>query len=324
MFEKYKKAPIILLVHSVANFGGANKSIYNFWKYQNSRDNEIPLIDKSSRFKLIKLLLIFFLQKKVLINGLASFNSPLILIYFLFNRRCIFYPHETEYAFNSFKKRSPFTFKILKYSLTKRNVAVVSEKQLAFLKNEFGTKNAIVLYENILINPDLKIDKVKINIVMIAYYSERKGVSFYSQLADYSKEKNPEIQFHWIGSGEKNGLYFSENVIWHPEAVYPQALLNKFDLFFLASVDDPFPLVCLEALSCDIPVVAYSKTGTAEIIDAPEYGTVYHEYTLESAYNAIMNTISRPRGGSKTPRDLYNKYGSIESFYQRFDKILEL
>jgi len=63
------------------------------------------------------------------------------------------------------------------------------------------------------------------------------------------------------------------------------------DLFLMVSRDDPFPLVALEAMAMDLPVLATETTGTAEVLppalvasDAAALVTVLRRFVAEEAH----------------------------------------
>jgi lipopolysaccharide biosynthesis protein/glycosyltransferase involved in cell wall biosynthesis len=107
----------------------------------------------------------------------------------------------------------------------------------------------------------------------------RKGVDLFIQTAKLLKDLGTQnFEFIWIGlnywksDSEPFGLwsdwenYIKENeletiVTFLGEIENPKRYFLAGDLFYLPSREDPFPLVCLEAAECQLPVVCFEEAG---------------------------------------------------------------
>ncbi len=74
----------------------------------------------------------------------------------------------------------------------------------------------------------------------------------------------------------------------------PVELLVAGDLFLLPSREDPFPLVCLEAASCDLPTVCFAGVGGMPDFVEDDAGIVVPKEDLVAMTDAVERLISDP------------------------------
>ncbi|MCF8365320.1 MAG: glycosyltransferase [Bacteroidales bacterium] len=109
----------------------------------------------------------------------------------------------------------------------------------------------------------------------------RKGVDLFIETAIFLKQKGiTEFHFIWIGNNcwevdrsfqdictwdELEQKIISNNIKNHISFLNTRDNFYEYflagDIFFLSSREDPFPLVCLEAAQCSIPVICFEKSG---------------------------------------------------------------
>ncbi len=100
-------------------------------------------------------------------------------------------------------------------------------------------------------------------------------------------------------------------------------LFRKANILVLPSIDDPYPMVVLEALSCGLEVVLSSSSGLASAIQENKLGRVF-EPGLQNLEEAILLAISGERDPisvRQTAEKLFNISAvvtTLESVYQRF------
>lgn len=120
----------------------------------------------------------------------------------------------------------------------------------------------------------------------------RKGVDLFLYTAACIKRNYPgeNIKFVWVGhlsAAEKEmqeyeleRLGLTDKVIFAGTVTSPGGYFQCFDVFFLSSREDPFPLVCLEAAALQKPVLCFRDAGGInEFIEgggglSVEYGNV--------------------------------------------------
>jgi glycosyltransferase involved in cell wall biosynthesis len=78
------------------------------------------------------------------------------------------------------------------------------------------------------------------------------------------------------------------------------ALMKASDVVVLASENESFGRVLLEALSLGIPVIAPGRGGPAEILGNGERGTLFEAGSAKSLASAINKTLGDPKGQRAT------------------------
>ena len=99
----------------------------------------------------------------------------------------------------------------------------------------------------------------------------RKGPDLFIEVADQANRLGlKDAYFLWIGvdTGEVEELEakvrrlgLEDRVLFLGEAQDARSYFAAGDLFLLTSREDPFPLVCLEAADCGLPIVCFDKAG---------------------------------------------------------------
>jgi glycosyltransferase involved in cell wall biosynthesis len=263
--------------------------------------------------------------RRILINGLGSFRYWRTFVLPLLSSRVVVYLHETEFVLTAFSTAHPHKMGLLRWVLRRRKVLCVSEQQRRYLNDVFGTEDAVIVYETI---PPLEWIEVpetsKPRIVMVGSIQERKGVTLFSQVADLAKAEGLDWEFCWIGRGNAVGLYQSPLVTWAGVRTGPELvrILRKAAAFFLPSVDDPFPLSCLEALREFNRCVVYRKVGTAEILDGVQGCAVYEDYTPAAALKALHRALAQQVDREKV-LEINRTVASVEAFSERLRRALQ-
>ena len=101
----------------------------------------------------------------------------------------------------------------------------------------------------------------------------RKGFDRFISLSANRKLSKCDFRWHWKESIEKVRKNFPDigNIDYRGYVQnFSTYLKENADIFLLTSRDDPSPIVCLEALSVDLPVFAYDSTGYVEVLP-PEF-----------------------------------------------------
>ena len=233
-------------------------------------------------------------------------------------KNVLIYPQTIQYQLDSMKTNS-FKFRLLKIILKNKKIACVSGLQKEYFINEFGSKNIKLVHGLAVKEPIIPRDAI--NICMIGYYSELKGVNFYSNLSDRAKSLGLNLRFFWLGDGPLDSLVFSDNVSWLGYSANPKYILSKMDLFFLSSREESIPLVILEALEMNIKCVAYKNTGVADYLRSINGCAIYDLYTEESALIAIQKALISDLKTSDVT-ELLDKYTNREKIYQKFHSFL--
>ncbi len=156
----------------------------------------------------------------------------------------------------------------------------------------------------------------------------RKGPDLFIQMAremGTSFDAN-DVYFTWVG-GDVNsieckqlkheartcGLDSRVRFIGHTHT--PLSYFSIFDVFALTSREDPFPLVCLEALSLGIPVTCFADAGGMQELVDKDCGAVVPYLNVREMGRAILelkaNPEERARKGARGA-EIINERHSVE------------
>jgi glycosyltransferase involved in cell wall biosynthesis len=137
----------------------------------------------------------------------------------------------------------------------------------------------------------------------------RKGVDVFLQTAHKLKEQ-PDIYFLWVG-GQPNEIEYKifqidkdrlelTNVIFQTSITNPLDYIDAFDVFFVSSREDPYPLVVLEAAMLAKPILCFDKAGGAKDFVEHDCGFVTEYLNVE----AIVEKIKRLKDNPKLVKNL--------------------
>ena len=206
--------------------------------------------------------------------------------------RLAVYPHETDWGFKSFSDKETVRYEQFSMIACRVNYLCVSRMQANLLKSLFDAENCWVIYETTsiissskLVTPVRKVNNNSV-VIMAGTVQPRKGVSLFSETADLDSSLGKRFEFRWAGrSVSSEDVYKSSNVDFMGE-LNGQNLhheVSKSSIFFLSSIDDPFPLACMEAILLYRRVVLYNKCGLSEVVSNILGIEIYTDYSAESA-----------------------------------------
>jgi glycosyltransferase involved in cell wall biosynthesis len=115
-----------------------------------------------------------------------------------------------------------------------------------------------------------------------------------------------DVRFVWIGGGEDidqmralvldAGLVGRVEFLGHKSREEVRSLLRAADIFALTSLEDPFPLVCLEAAAESVPSVIFrDATGITAMVEpagAPRAGMAIADFDEEAFAAAVTQLLS--------------------------------
>lgn len=124
----------------------------------------------------------------------------------------------------------------------------------------------------------------------------RKGVDIFLQVAKKLKF-NSAIFFLWVG-GQENEIEYKnfqidknrlelENVIFQTSVENPLDFMSIFDVFFVSSREDPYPLVVLEAAMLSKPIICFDKAGGATDFVENDCGAVIEYLNVDGVVDKI-------------------------------------
>lgn len=132
--------------------------------------------------------------------------------------------------------------------------------------------------------------------------SEQKSPLDFVRLAEAVHRSRPDAHFIWVGDGPLESEARNLSASLHLDSVIhllghrndvPQ-LLHTFDCFVLTSRWEGFPLVILEAMAAEVPVVATNIPGTCEAIQHEVNGLLAPVGDSETMARFVLDLLTDP------------------------------
>ena len=125
----------------------------------------------------------------------------------------------------------------------------------------------------------------------------RKGVDVFLQVA-HKLKTDSSIFFLWVGGQETETEFKNfqidksrlglENVVFQPSVNNPLDFMSIFDVFFVSSREDPYPLVVLEAAMLSKPIICFEKAGGAKDFVELDCGIIVEYLNVDDAVKNII------------------------------------
>jgi glycosyltransferase involved in cell wall biosynthesis len=295
-----------LLKNNANGFGNKFKRLLVLKKYLNENKFDF-IIDFRPRTKIIQ---------------------ELIIARFIYNCKTIFTIH--SFLIHYYIPKNAWLARLI-YNKSYAAVTIVNEIQ-ELIEQKYHFKNVITISNPINLEEvnEKSIEKIEIDfeyIIAIGQY-ENAIKQFDKLILSYADSILPKKGIHLIilGNGNKqavektakdNNIYEYVHLLGFEDN--PYKYLKKAVFLVLSSLNEGFPNVILEALACQIPVVAFDcKTGPREMIVDRINGILVENQNMEKLTEAMNLLIENKE------LYLFCKKNAVESI-QRFslDKIGE-
>jgi glycosyltransferase involved in cell wall biosynthesis len=132
----------------------------------------------------------------------------------------------------------------------------------------------------------------------------RKGHDIFIQVANEILKSDENIYFIWVGAINKvheiivrediRKLGLQDRVTFIGEVDEPFSYFQKFDVFFLPSREDPFPLVCLETGRLGKPIICFDQAGGIPELIEGGGGKIVPYLDVSAASKAILHYYQHP------------------------------
>ncbi len=159
----------------------------------------------------------------------------------------------------------------------------------------------------------------------IGFFRENKGFDIFIKCAYELKKKIKNLKFILAGKSDiGTGSYeiklrnlirdlkLNDNFIF-PGYVDRYKILPAFDLFILSSYAEPFGLITLEALSLNIPVVAFATGGSKEIIKNGYNGFLVNKVNYKLLAEKVLYVLKNRKHLRKISKNaskyIWEKFG---------------
>lgn len=164
-----------------------------------------------------------------------------------------------------------------------------------------------------------------------------KGHQYFLQAASQVIQERTDTEFWLIGSGSKEeelkkqsrDLQIEEHCRFFGFRPDATALVQHFDLFVLSSLTEALPLVILEALARERPVVATRVGGVPEIIKHRENGWLVEPANAEELKEAITYLLDHPdeaqrlgKQGRKTIETKFNAQLMAQKTIDLYERLI--
>ncbi|WP_422374631.1 glycosyltransferase family 4 protein [Roseibium sp.] len=328
--DRFRQSSVVVFGTSFGSHIGVGKPVREY--FRNIRDQQsklklqlvLPKMDGTFLERLATADIIVLNSFDILRVLKESTIKKLGRIFESSGKKLYFYCHETDFAYSNLAQKYPKkTSLFVEHVLPKAHVLAVSEAQSDWLQ-QFGSRSITVVYNCISRHKLAGFEHLQVsgppNIVMVGSQQPRKGVELFSRVADIAASRGDPWNFTWLGAGRNHSanMYRSKNVNWvgHVSENKIAEWLAEVDVFFLSSVDDPFPLSVGEALWMKKPCVLYENTGFAKFVEDKKFGAVFHSYQPEQAY-ACLNEVLRDRESFAIDRAAVEELISEDNFVTR-------
>lgn len=155
----------------------------------------------------------------------------------------------------------------------------------------------------------------------------RKGVDIFLQVARKLKD-HKEIYFLWLGGQNTetdykifqidNNRLGLRNVIFQTSVNNPLDFMSSFDVFFVSSREDPYPLVVLEAAMLEKPIICFDKAGGAKDFVENDCGFIIDYLDVDKTVDKIVelkdNSALRQQMGEAGRKKVLERHNQDKAF----------
>jgi glycosyltransferase involved in cell wall biosynthesis len=274
-------------------------------------------------------------------------NGRLLDIFFVFAIPIVTYVHELEIGIQQYTSAKDFKSTI---EASDSYIACAEAVKENLIKNHNIDATKIKVLPSLLpesalnfVSSEPKIETIRknYNIPKNAFLvggmgtvDLRKGVDIFLQVANQLKDQT-DIYFLWVGGQDTETEYKIflidkdrlelKNVVFQTSINNPLDFMDAFDVFFLSSREDPYPLVVLEAAILSKPIICFDKAGGAKDFVENDCGFVIDYLDIQSVAERIVelkeNTKLKKELG-KNAREKALERHNQETAFQTFVEIL--
>ena len=83
--------------------------------------------------------------------------------------------------------------------------------------------------------------------------------------------------------------------------------LQMLDALLMTSNHEGLPMVLLEAMCLQTPIIAHAVGGISHLLGQGKYGTLVHKHTAKAFTEAIINLIKQPKKHQQLARLAYER-----------------
>jgi glycosyltransferase involved in cell wall biosynthesis len=154
----------------------------------------------------------------------------------------------------------------------------------------------------------------------------RKGVDIFVEVAIRVLAEMPAAHFIWVGNPRETNIMaklnydikkagLEKNIHFIGPYKNPYPYYGAFNLFLLTSREDPYPLVCIENMYLNNPVICFEKSGGAvALVSGYQFGKPVSYLNTAQMAETVINNI-KSKGNFFPPVDIerLKKEHSVET-----------
>ncbi|PXA69996.1 glycosyltransferase [Cryobacterium arcticum] len=162
--------------------------------------------------------------------------------------------------------------------------------------------------------------------LFLARLQKRKRPLYFVEAALHIAAQSHDVEFALVGPDEGEGRAVQDSIKASPYgdrirwsgALPPEETVERMrsaSVYVLPSVDEPFPMSVLEALSVGLPVIITDSCGLAPFVEAAEAGIVIDasQASLNQAMHSLLTDTGLARRMGDNGRELIKRDFSIDS-----------
>jgi len=240
----------------------------------------------------------------------------------------------------------PSFHKVTKFCIEQSDrVTAVSEYLRARTEESFQTKKEIEVIPNFVDGSKFrpngatasKSDFCPTGQPMIIHVSNFRPVKNISGVIQVFSRVRAELNCRlvFVGDGPEIGhaeqlcdqLGIQDDVLFLGNQDCIECLLPLADVLLLPSEQESFGLVCLEAMSCGVPVVATNVGGVKEVVEHGRTGFLHDPFDIEAMAASILQLlrngdmrIAMGQEGRKTALDRFDISSVVKKYVELYDK----
>lgn len=167
--------------------------------------------------------------------------------------------------------------------------------------------------------------------------TEQKGYPFILQAMAAVIKSRPDCLLAIAGDGElrpelekqTQDLGISDHVKFLGLCNDIPALMRQWDIFVLSSLWEGLPTVILEAMACDLPVIATDIPGTNELVEDKHTGLLVPQKDPEALAEAILSLLRYPQlrddlvKNARKQLEQYDIKTIAEQYWNLYQKTME-
>ncbi|WP_298741075.1 glycosyltransferase family 4 protein [uncultured Chitinophaga sp.] len=302
-----------------------------------------------NRWQLLRLMLIMPGCNYVFSNTII--NGPLLKTIAFFRKPVITYVHELENVIRAYAaevtQTLKYTHRFAYPSLRVKDALVttcrLTDEKLQRLSYYFpvnlpaihdeATKRAFT--EDF--RQRFKLEDSDMLIGGMGLASHRKGADIFVEVCGKVAAMNKRVKFCWIGDFDSavteaalkqqvQDLQIGNQIVFTGPLPHNYYNLAPFDLFFLSSREDPYPLVVLEAGFMRVPALCFENSGGIPEFVGEDAGWIVPDFSTALAAETILGLYDRreqlQQKGARAQQKSLQLHADPELILSQFDHLL--